>query len=237
MQHLLRHVMNPPGFETEILYSFIIIICSLMIYFGTKELYELSSHKGIKYFREAFLFFALAYFFRSFIKYILISFGITKIIDFSPNFPREFMLFASLFSKITLFIFIYLSSMAIFYLLYSFMWKQWNENSKKIYIFHTIAIIISIISISINTNLTYLILNSLLLIFIFFIVLTASKKRKKKKNKLYPIYILLFIFWILNIIDILVPEFLKTFQLFIYLSSSGIFLLILYKVIKKIGPN
>ena len=30
------------GFGTEIMYSFVIIICSLMIYFGTKELYELS---------------------------------------------------------------------------------------------------------------------------------------------------------------------------------------------------
>lgn len=41
---------------TEVIYSFVIIVCSLMIYFGTKELYELSSYKGIKYFRQAFLF-------------------------------------------------------------------------------------------------------------------------------------------------------------------------------------
>ena len=43
-----------PGMTTEILYSFVIIFCSLMIYFGTKELYELSGHKGIKYFRYSF---------------------------------------------------------------------------------------------------------------------------------------------------------------------------------------
>src|SRR3989339_748726 len=51
------------GFMLEILYSFVIIVCSLMIYFGTKELYELSSHKGIKYFRLSFLFFAIFYYF------------------------------------------------------------------------------------------------------------------------------------------------------------------------------
>ena len=45
---------------TEIVYSFVIIVCSLMIYFGTKELYKLTSHKGIKYFRQSFLFFAFA---------------------------------------------------------------------------------------------------------------------------------------------------------------------------------
>ena len=58
------------GFGSELIYSFVIILCSLMVYFGTKELYELSSYKGIKYFREAFLFFAIAYAFRSVIKFI-----------------------------------------------------------------------------------------------------------------------------------------------------------------------
>ena len=50
----------PHALGTELIYSFVIIICSLMVYFGTKELYELSSYKGIKYFRQAFLFFAIS---------------------------------------------------------------------------------------------------------------------------------------------------------------------------------
>ena len=62
------------GIGSEIIYSFVIIVCSLMIYFATKELYELSKHKGIKYFRLSFLFFAIAYFFRSFIKIVLFYF-------------------------------------------------------------------------------------------------------------------------------------------------------------------
>ena len=84
------------GFGTEIIYSFIIISCSLMIYFGTKELYKLSSHEGIKYFRQSFLFFALAYFFRSFIKIILFYFDAGEIRALLP-----------IFGNITLFIFMY----------------------------------------------------------------------------------------------------------------------------------
>ncbi|MFH1592515.1 MAG: hypothetical protein ABIB47_04070 [Candidatus Woesearchaeota archaeon] len=215
------------GFGVELIYSFVIIVCSLMVYFGTKELYGLSSHKGIKYFRQAFLFFAIAYFFRSLIKFLLIFFNVRAIFDFSPR----------AFGILTLFLFMYFSSMAVFYLLYSVMWKKWDGNSKKVYLFHLLALVIAFGStISMNLQLR-LGLNIFLFIFVAFVVYIAYKnsREKKKGYNLYVIYTLLFAFWILNILDILIPNFLQTFQLFIYLASSGIFLLILYKVLKKTG--
>jgi hypothetical protein len=219
------------NFSTEVIYSFIIILCSLMIYFGTKELYELSSHKGIKYFRQAFLFFALAYFFRSFIKLFIFYFNVQGIFSISPR------LFNPLITQITLLFFMYFSSMAIFYLLYSVMSKKWNGN--KIYFFHLIAIIISLFSIFSKNPFSYFAINILLFLFVITLVLISykdSKKRTKTKNhNLYSIYILLLFFWIFNIIDILIPKFFQTFQLIIYLFSSGIFLLMLYKVLRKIG--
>jgi hypothetical protein len=216
-----------PHVGIELLYSFIIILCSLMIYHGTKELYDLSSHKGIKYFRQSFLFFAGAYFLRSFIKFIIMYFNIREIREFSPMF----------FGSVTLFLFIYLSSLAMFYLLYSIMWKKWNGNSNKIYIFHVIALLISFVSIYFNNPVIYLLLNIFLFLFILITVYLTHRnsKTKLKKNHLFVIYLLLFAFWILNVIDILIPEFLQMFQLLIYLISSGIFLLILYRVIKKSG--
>jgi len=225
--------MSPPlnfvalGFGAEIIYSFVIIVCSLMIYFGTREVYELSSYKGIKYFRQAFLFFAIAYFFRSFIKFVLSYFNIREILDFAPM----------LIGELSLFLFIYFSSMAMFYLLYSVMWKKWNGNSKKIYLFHLLALVISIVSVLLRNSYVYLILNLLLLIFIIFSFYIVHKDSKKKKNNLYATYVLLFIFWVLNVIDILLPDFLQNTQLFIYLISSGIFLAILYKTLKKAGSD
>ncbi len=219
------------GFETEVIYSFVIIVCSLMIYYATKELYKLSSYKGIKYFRQAFLFFALAYFFRFIIKFILVSFNIRAILDFSPR------VFGMVLGQITLFIFMYFSSIAIFYLLYSVMWKKWNNKPGKGYLFHTLAFIIAIISSLFRGSLIYLVLNVFLLLFVLSVVYIAYRqpKNKKKKHNLYIVYLLLFIFWILNIVDILIPNFFQNIQLLIYLASSGIFLMILYKVLKKTG--
>lgn len=226
----MKIILNT-GFQTEIIYSFVIILCSLMIYFGTKKLYELSSHKGIKFFRESFLFFAIALFFRSFIK---IFFVIT-----SP--PQIMRINTFLFQEMSLFIFIYFSSIAVFYLIYSMTWKKWNGNpTSKAVLFHALALIIAGVSILFNSARIYLLINLGILIFILasiYLMHNDSRKRKKKKSDLYAVYILLFVFWSLNVIDILVPEFLQTFQLIIYLASLGIFLWILYKVLKKAGSN
>ena len=206
---------------TEIIYAFVIIACSLIIYFATKELYELSSHKGIKYFRQAFLFFALAYFFRSFIKVILLYLDVREIRQVLPS-----------FGNVTLFIFMYFSAMAIFYLLYSVVHKKYHDKI-NIFWFHLIALVIALISVLIKTPTTYLILNLVLFAFIAIVVYIA--RSGKKKHNLYVIYILLSVFWIFNILDILIPDVFQNFQLFIYLISIGIFLTILYKVSKKIG--
>jgi len=217
------------GMGTELFYSFVIITCSLMVYYGTKELYELSSYKGIKYFRQAFLFFALAYFFRSIIKFLLLYFGLNGVIDFSP------ITFGA-FGLLTQLLFVYFSSMAIFYLLYSVMWKKWNQSSYNIYLFNIAAFVIAFVSILSKNHFVHFGLNVFLLLIVIFVVYT-SYKNKKKGHNLYLIYLLWSIFWILNIIDILIPNLFQGLQLFIYIASTLTFLLILYKVIKNVGAN
>ena len=214
-----------PEMGAEIIYSFVIIICSLMVYFGTKELYELSSHKGIKYFRQAFLFFAIAYFFRSIIMYALFLFNFKEVLDISPM----------LIGEVTLFLFVYFSSMAVFSLLYSVMWKKWNGGSRKIYLFHFLAVIIAFLSLIPRSPALRFGLNILLFLIIVFTVYQVYRegKNRKKRSSLYAIYMLLFLFFLLNIFDILIPNFLTQFKLIIYLASITIFLLILYKVLKK----
>jgi hypothetical protein len=222
--------LMPRQMGIELIYSFVIIVCSLMVYYGTRELYELSSYKGIKYFRLSFLFFAFAYFFRYFIRFILSFFGMQTMHQFSP---RSF----GLVGPLTLFIFMYFSSMAVFYLLYSVMWKKLERNSKRIYIFHIAAIVISLLTLIFRQTEILLGINLLLfgLVSLIFYIVHKDSKTKKKGNNLYVVYMLLFIFWVLNIIDILIPDFLHQFQLLIYMASSGIFLTILYKVLRKVG--
>jgi len=196
-----------------------------MVYFGTKELYELSSYKGIKYFRESFLFFAIAYFCGSFIK---LSFAFIDI--------RKLFISPIIFQIISVFLFIYFSSMAIFYLIYSVMWKKW-ENKNNIFIFHILALAIAIIGAIFQNTIIYLAINLFILISIIITTFILYNSKRKTKFNLYGIYILLILFWILNIWDILIPNFIKSFQITIYLASIGIFMIILYKVLKKSGSN
>ena len=209
---------------TEILYSFIIIAVSLIVYFGTRELYNLTSHKGIKYFRLSFLFFAISFFFRSFIKFLIIHLDI-EILELNIQ----------LIGIISFLIFMYASSMAIFYLLYSVMWKKWNGN--KIILFHILAIIIAFTALIVKIPLLIILIHLILFIFLAIVILISYKesKRRRKGQHLHGIYILLFAFWILNIIDLIITNALGTFQLLIYIASLGIFLTILYKVSKKVG--
>ena len=216
------------GFGTELIYSFVIIVCSMMIYAGTREIYELSSYRGLKYFRQAFLFFAVAYFFRSFIKFIIMYFNI-GIREFSPM----------LVGNLALMVFMYFSSLAIFYLLYSVMWKKWNGSSGRIWLFHGLALIISFLSVVSRNQIILLAVNIVLLAIVAFVVFTSHQnvKKKGKGRNLHIIYMLLSVFFLLNTIDILVPNFFQTFQMIIYLASMLLFLIMLYKVLRKSGSD
>lgn len=222
IQNLLRI-----GLGTEVIYAFVIIVCSLIIYFGTKEIYELTKHEGIKYFRRAFLFFAIAFLFGTFIKFLLVYFGINSTINLPPR----------LVGFLSLFVFVYAGTMASLYLVQSLWWKKFKWVSARPYLLHVLAIVLAIIGVFYR-NLEFLILiNVLLLIFVIFFAFSGEKNSKNKHGKMGWIYVLLFIFWILNIYDILIPNNLGSGQILLYLSSLGIFLTILYKALKRIGAN
>jgi hypothetical protein len=126
--------------------------------------------------------------------------------------------------------------MAIFYLIYSMLWKKLKKFPKAIYLFHALAIITAVITIIFYNNLlVYALINIILLLFI--VVIIAFVNKSEKKNLLKVIYILLSVFLFFNIIDILIPEFFQVFQLIIYLVSVIIFLWILYRVLTKAGSN
>ena len=225
-------ILPPPphitlGIGAEIIYSFIIIVCSLMIYFGTKEIYDLSSYKGIKYFRQAFLLFAIAYLFRFFIEFVVVYFNTNGIFEVYPI----------LLAYLAVFIFMYLSSISIFYLIYSVSWKKWKAKSTIIYLFHTVAIIIALASVIFRNEIFYAGLNIILLIYAAFVIYFASRNQdyKSKKNTFYLAYILLLFFWVLNVLNIFIPTFFDSLKLVVYLTSLCIFLVILYKVLKKSG--
>lgn len=217
----------PPEFFIDGFYSLIIIVFALMIFFSTRDIHKLSSHKGLGYFRNAFLFFAIAYFFRFIIKiaFILLNY-------------KTLFFYGQFISIATLFVFVYASTMAMFYLLYSVMWKKLPRKYENIFVLHIVAIIVSIISITTKDNfLILLVIQALVFLYVAIESYRSYKRSRRRKGVLnvYIIYILLFVFWILNILEILTPNFLGLVQMLIYAASVGLFSLILYKVLRKTG--
>ncbi len=225
----LEQILFPNTFGMELTYSFVIIFCSLMIYFSTKKMYDISKHTGIKYFRDSFLFFAIAYFFKSFIDFLLLLLGLHEVLEFD-----SFSI-----GILTLFIFMYASTMAIFYLFYSVMWKNFKEKNFVVPIVHIFVLIISAVLIETRYVAFLLILQIMIFGFITlynYIVLRKSKN-KKKVGPLYAVYLFLFAFWILNLIDLLIEGFDPVLELVVSMVSIGLFLIISYKVMRSMGPD
>ena len=110
------HFFTGPEFILESLYSLIVIISCLIIYFKTKEIYKLSSHKGIGIFRNAFLFFGIAFFSRYFLRFI------TLISDYQID---------RIIFGLGFFFFVYFGTMAALLLIYSVLWKRFKELKKQ----------------------------------------------------------------------------------------------------------
>lgn len=215
------------SFMLDFLYSFIIILISIIIYSSTKEMYELSSYKALKYFRLAFLFFALAFFFRIFIDVLLVVF----------EFAQAFSLSPTLVGIVSLFLFMYSSTMATFYLLYSVLWKNLKKYKFMPYALHIIAVVASVFSILFSD--VRIVLFFQIFIFLFITILNylvyLKSKTNKAKRELYTLYLSIFVFWTLNIFDLLSNHFYPIVELIVYLSSIALFTIILYKVVKKVG--
>jgi hypothetical protein len=206
----------------DIIYSFVIIFSSLLIYYSTKEIYELSNHKGIKYFRVAFIFFALAYAFRFLTQFFIVFLG----------FPRAVQINPEAIGALPLILFLYSSTTAIFYLFASVHWKLF-ENKYSIFILHLISILITLICITTRNLPILLLIQAITVIFLAFSAF-FKRNQNKKHNIAFVLYILLAVFWMLNLLDILLPDFFQTIQLLTYLASITIFLILLYRVTKKL---
>lgn len=228
------NIMMDTNFFIEFAYASIVIVSSLVIFLKTRELFKLSSHQGIRYFSMSFLFFAITYLLRFFSRILFLGLMVT-----GTRIPRQS------FMSMTSMLFIYAGYMTIFYLLYGLSqkkMKKWLPSTTDV--FHVFSIIISAIIVMLNMSGLFILTNVLLLAYMSHLVYMDYKVTKKevkegkkeKKGKGLPgfgiVYLLLIMFLALNIIDIIVPNFLRTAQTLIYLLSISLFLLILYRVMR-----
>jgi hypothetical protein len=115
--------------------------------------------------------------------------------------------------------------------------KKWSNNLRNVYFFNIISLILASVGMSFNSMFVSFIWSILFFLFASFILLMAygDSKKKQKEFGLLGVYLLLFIFSFLNVINVLIPNFLQLYKIGIYLASIFIFMVILYKVLKKVG--
>ncbi|MEM0203990.1 MAG: hypothetical protein QXO16_09170 [Archaeoglobaceae archaeon] len=213
-------------FVVEVVFCAVVFILSFLIYYKLRETYKLTEYKGLHYFSSTFLFLGLAYFLR-FLVSILLLYDQSELGSMSWDF-RSVMVFSIAFM-------VYSSSASILYLIYSLAWK-WNEIFRNEALLHSLAIIFAVVSIIHRPISIFSIQIALLAILSVVIVLNYRSyegDRKTVVGKVYPLYILLFLFWIFNLLlPFRVISF--DFRIGIYALSVAVLCIIGYKVLRKL---
>lgn len=207
----LQH-FNPIRFGLEFAYALLVAILFLFIFYKTKHLFNLTRHEGIKYFRFAFLFFAIAFFSR-FLFYVIRLI----VINTTLHVPGRTLAFLSL-------IFVtYFSTLAIGYLLYSTHYKKINQT-----LFLILINALALVSISLfyfNQSIIYFLAIQISLMLALLFV--------NAKKKIRFVYSLLSLFWIMNIIIFHTRRFLGfETKIVLQILSIGLLIYFIYKVLK-----
>jgi len=182
------HLIDPTRLAVELAYTLIVVFLCFTIYYKTREIYDLTKHEGVNYFRLTFLFFGFAYISR-FISILLKL----VVITFDIDFPRH------IFGNFPMIFIGYFSTMAILSLIYSILWKKLHI--KHIFlIFNVIALLIFSIAFISRSPFILILAQTVLLIVTSIIIAYYVMSKSGKISRLYILYILFFLFWIINII-------------------------------------
>ena len=198
-------------------YSIMIAIICLIIVLKTDRLFRLSSHQGIRYFRNAFFFYGLAFVVRYFLAV--------------PSYSGSMRL-----------VFEFFVIMGGFFLFYSLLWKRFEgfkETSSlfnsKIIIFYALAIIIAVLD--------YLwggyifMFGSQIILFVFASIISYKNyKRRGRQHRFLKLYFIVMILnlvaWVLNFAFAFFGNWRLRWMANIYVINVIIFLIFLYGVIK-----
>ena len=204
----------------KIFYALAIVFICAIIVFKTDRLFRLSSHNGIRYLRNAFLFYGLGFI------------------------SRYFLGLFSDYKFLSLTIFKCFFIMAGFFLLYSLLWKK-IETAKADYssslfnlnilIFYIMSFIIVFLDYLWKTG--FIMFCSQIILFAFISIIAYINYRKNgRRHKFLKFYfiamMLSLIAWSLNALTLLLIDLNQGILIIIYLLNLIIFLLFLYGVIK-----
>ncbi len=215
------YLIDPTRLVVELSYTLIVVFLCFGIYYKTREIYDLTKHEGINYFRLTFLFFGFAYISR-FISVLIKLMGIT----FDVDFPRF------IFGYFPLMLVGYFSTMAILSLTYSILWKKLQI--KHIFlIFNVIALLIFGITFFSRSPFILILTQTVLLIFTSVMIAYYIVSKSGKISQLYMLYILFILFWMVNLIALGPRRFIPfEVQIVFQIISVAVIGIIYYRVAK-----
>ncbi len=210
----------------KIIYALIILAICSIIGVRTNRLFKLSLHQGIRYFRNAFLFYGVGFFSR----YFLLALA-------SHYHEKIFALFSR-------FLFEFFMIMAGFFLLYSLVWRKFEKEGRAtksslfnlgVLFFYFITLILVLLDLI--WNFYYFMFFSQVILFFFASCLSCKNYLAKGKErgflKFYFIAMLLgLIAWSLNAAVVLFFNYNQKIVIDIYLANLVFFFLFLYGIIK-----
>ncbi|MFH1849163.1 MAG: hypothetical protein ABH879_03160 [archaeon] len=196
----------------ELLYTALILFFTLSIYVKASRFYSLSSHKGFRFFGNAFLSFAVAY-------------AIRFAIGLVEGAPYAWIL--SILAVLMSIAFFYTICLFGFYLVYSLVWK---EQKTREYILHVAALAIAILSVLFGSEFMFV---SQLAVLAYASVVSYDNylKDRRKIQQLYFIAMVLgFAGFLANSLLPIISEVYPPFVIYVYAITVSIFLIIFYCV-------
>ncbi len=182
----LGHFFDPVLFTAELLFTVAAVIFCFAIYYKTRESYELTKYEGIKYFRDAFLFFGLSYVTRFLFSLLLLS-----------RVAFDIILLQNIFVPLFILPLGYFSTIAISYLIFSLIWKRY-KNKYLIVFGHGVAVLLPLVSFLTRSHAILLVLQSLLLVTAVILALLMHKEGKKV-TQVRILYFLVLALWLINL--------------------------------------
>ena len=215
----------------KIFYALIIALICIVIVVKTDRFFRLSLYQGIRYFRNAFFFYGIAFIIRYFIG-AGYSFSINENYFYLLNIVFEYFLV-----------------MAGFFLLYSLLWKKIEAAREyslsslfntRIFLFYFMALIIVVLDYLWNTR-SFMFFSQIILFAFAGIISYNNYKKNGKQHRFLKFYfiamVLSFLAWLSNTIAALYLKWNYVVLINVYILNIIIFLLFLYGIIKVTKSN
>ena len=216
----------------KIIYALLICSIAAIITLKTDRLFKISDHQGLRYFRNSFFFYGLAFFTRFILGKATIS--IYK--------------YGEVYQQITILLFKFFIIMAGFFLLYSLIWKHVEKIKNyhsflnlRVSLFYVATLLIISLDFIFNTNI-FMYLSQVGLFFILSVLAYKNYIKDKGESVFLKYYfttmLLGFIAWILNtILYCFLSGDPGITQIFIYGLNILFFIFFLFGIIKITNKN